>query len=133
MSPVSRRRFIVLGSLAMLATWLTACFDKGSSPTPGPSDSDDSRYQALKASLLAESGLFSSAEAVAIIGKEYRASTDLSKPEAQSRLQKTVDSSQLNSAKLRELIRGDFEAGRTVTLSGWVLAQTEALLCAAIN
>ncbi len=27
-------------------------------------------------------------------------------------------------------IRADFAAGRTVTLGGWVLAQTEARLCA---
>lgn len=85
--------------------------------------------------------LLSRRESVETIGTEYlRAHPEMATSRAlllsmESKLRmragtdaRTVDAGQL-AARLRETIREDFSASRTVSIGGWLLSETEVQLC----
>lgn len=118
---MDRRQFLTVGgasavALALPGAWCWA----GPSPPQGV---------LAQPELLAMLG---DPERVRALGRRYRSAI----PEENSRetliaaLRRDFDSEPLSRSRLRERIREDFAAGRTVQLKGWVLSVTEARQCA---
>ena len=68
------------------------------------------------------------------IGREYlgRYPVDPALKEVLALLRTPADAVQAAARRLREMIRDDYVAGRTVKLSGWVLSRTEGCIFARI-
>lgn len=66
------------------------------------------------------------------IGREYlgRYPVDPALKEVLALLRTPADSLQGAARRLREMIREDYSAGRTVNLSGWLLSRTEGCILA---
>ena len=83
--------------------------------------------------------LFAAPESAAAIGRAYLAERPMEAdpetlvagilPGRSARELAMLDGTRLR-ALVRERHRGDFAAGRTATLSGWILSRTELRLCA---
>ena len=83
--------------------------------------------------------LFSAPESAAILGRAYLAEAPAEAdpdglvarilPESSARELAALDGERLR-ALVAERQRGDFAAGRTVALDGWILSRTELRLCA---
>jgi hypothetical protein len=121
-SGIDRRRFLgIVGSLAA-ATAASACH---SEPTTTTADLD-------RPELLDALG----ADRVSALGRRYREMVPAER--AVEPLRDAITRSQPWTARLpwsapppvRELVQRDFEAGRIVTVDGWILSATEARQCA---
>ena len=119
---IGRRQFIGVAGAGLAAITLTA-----TGCDAGP---DDDVASLARTDLAAVLG----AERVRAIGARYRELTP-GERDAQS-LRAAIDSSRPSRWSLRrqpslgEMVRSDFEHGRTVVVHGWVLAVTEARQCA---
>ena len=63
------------------------------------------------------------ADTIRLIGKEYL---------QKNALKDTEFYSHLSNDKAADMVKRDFEEDRVITVSGWVLSETEAKQCAAI-
>jgi len=113
---LDRRRFLQLSALGIVATVAdSACASSDRADTPPD-----------RPQLLAMLG----PERVRQLGAHYRASTP--NENSTETLRAALSSGHrlrvpfIKSASLDDRIRGDFAAGRTVVVDGWVLAVTEA-------
>jgi hypothetical protein len=99
-------------------------------------DSACTRDGSENAQALAQPGLIEmlGAERAREIGTQYRAT--MPKENTAAALRAAISNSQhktfpwIGRRSIDEQIRDDFAAGRTVVVSGWVLAETEARQCA---
>jgi hypothetical protein len=118
---LDRRRFLQLTAAGMVA---------------GLTDSACTRGTGEDAQALAQPALLEmlGPERAREIGTQYRAAVP--KENTAAALRAAISSSQKKrfpwiwSRSIEERIRDDFAAGRTVVVSGWVLAETEARQCA---
>jgi hypothetical protein len=121
----ARRPFLTLIALAIsalaLAPWRRAAAGLGS-------DSSDSRFGASFAML------FSDPQGAREIGRRYLAlfpeAADLQDFKNSLLPEDEGNSPDRIRARLAELRRSDFAAGRTIVLDGWILARSEVQACA---
>ena len=73
-------------------------------------------------------------DAAGAFGREYlgRYPVDPALKEVLALLRTPADAVQAAARRLREMIRDDYVAGRTVKLSGWLLSRTEGCIFARI-
>ncbi len=90
---------------------------------------------AMKASLCQQWTEGLDMNAAGAIGREYlgRYPQDPALKEVLALLRSPADAVQAAARRLREMIRDDYIAGRTVNLSGWFLSRTEGCIFARLS
>ncbi len=73
--------------------------------------------------------------AAAVIGREYldRHPRDPAFAEVLALLRSPQDAVQSAARRLRQMVRDDYIAGRTVNLSGWIVSRTEGCIFARLS
>lgn len=119
---MKRRNFLLLTTAGAIATITPFCKTPRPSPTPTPT--------ALNTPDLL--GAICDSQTIRKIGRDYRATTKNESRDDQltDLLTTGLDQNKDQIQQLTTKIKADFDAGRTVTLEGYVISVTEARQCA---
>lgn len=95
-----------------------------------------SSLSAAQADIVSVQCLFRKPEDAAQVGRAVRAlvpEAELDRPLSLPGFKDTPSGRQALAQHVSDEIRADFEAGRVVTVDGWVLSKTEAQICAHLS